>query len=175
REESAAIIEKGHRAADERVIRLGGVAELEARKMKLRAKHQMIDLAFKNALESLRALSGDDYVAVLASLAAQASISGNEEIILSESDREQYGRAVTLAANRLLHETPVAQSSFARLKSAAERVIRAEGLRLSDETRDIVGGLILREDKLEMDCTFETIVHRAHDDYACDVANILFS
>ncbi len=171
--ESDAILEKGKKLADERVLRLGGVAQLEARKMRLRAKQQMIDLAFKHALEELRTLSGDAYVNVLANLAVSAAVSGNEEIILSEKDREEYGKAVVAQANKMM--TDGTQSTAEKMISAAGRYLRGEGFSLSDETRPIDGGLILKEDTLEVDASFGTIVRLMRDDLAGDVANILFS
>ena len=167
--ESEAILEKGNKLADERVLRLGGVAQLEARKMRLRAKQQMIDLAFKNALESLRSLSDEEYIEVLANLAVSASVSGNEEIILSAEDRERYGKAVTTLANKKI------AGKTQKMLSAAGKLLRGEGFRLSDETRSINGGLVLKEDTLEVDASFETIVRLMRDDLAGDVAKILFS
>lgn len=175
--ESHAILEKGKRLADERALRLAGVAQLESRKMNLRAKQQMIDLAFKKALESLRELSGDSYVDVLARLAVSATVSGNEEIILSAEDREKYGKAVVTAANKRLEEkrSNTTTSVGEKLKAAAGKFLGAEGFKLSYETRKIDGGLILREDTLEVDCSFGTIIRLMRDDLAGEVANILFS
>lgn len=173
KEEAAAVLEKGKKLADERVLRLGGVAALEARKMNLRTKQQMIDLAFNQALASLRELDGDAYVDVLSDLAVASSVSGNEEIILSEADREKYGKEVVSLANKKLSDDG---ENFAKKAiSVAGRILRGEGLRLSDETRPINGGIILKEDTLEVDASFETIVRLMRDDLAGDVANILFS
>lgn len=158
--ESDSILEKGKKLADERVLRLGGVAQLEARKMRLRAKQQMIDLAFDHALESLRGLSGSAYVDVLSDLAVSAAVSGNEELIFSEKDRTEYGDAVVSAANKKMDD--------------AKDPARNAGFSLSKETRPIDGGLVLKEDSLEVDASFKTIVRLMRDDLAGDVANILF-
>lgn len=155
KEEAAAITEKGRKLADERALRLGGVAQLEARKMRLRTKQQMIDLAFKYALEDLRARKGDAYVETLATLAAEAAVSSREEVILSPEDRETYGATVTALANK---------------KLAARGA-----LTLSEETRPIAGGLVLKQDALEVDASFETLMRLQRDELASEVANILFS
>lgn len=175
--ESNAILEKGKGLADERALRLGGVAQLEARKMNLRTKQQMIDLAFKKALESLRELSGDTYVNVLAHLAVSAAVSGNEEIILCSEDKDKYGKAVVIAANKRLDDkkTLTSPSVSEKFKIMAGKLLGAEGFKISDETRNIDGGLILKEDTLEVDCSFGTIIRLMHDDLAGEVANILFS
>ena len=53
RKESADIVDRGRRAADERVERLAGVARLDARKLELAAKQEMLKRAYDLALEKL--------------------------------------------------------------------------------------------------------------------------
>lgn len=163
---AAEILAKGKKLADERCERLGGVAALEARKMLLRTKQQMIDNAFLEAVEKLSVCSEEEYIETLTKLALSATISGNEEIIFSEADRAKYGKAVVAQVNKSLSGDNI-------LKSAG-KFIRGEGLKLSDETREIKGGLILKEGSLEIDASFETIVSHLRDDLSADVANILF-
>ena len=90
--ESGEIVERGRRNADERVERLASVAQLEARKMELAAKQEMIAKAFDLAMEQLLDLPESEYVALLASLAAKASVTGKETVILSQKDRTRYGK-----------------------------------------------------------------------------------
>ncbi len=164
--DAAEVLAKGKKLSDERCERLGGVASLEARKMLLRTKQQMIDIAFKEAINKLTVCSEEEYIKTLTNLALSATISGNEEIIFSEADRAQYGKAVVAQVNKSL-------SGDSILKTAG-KFLRGEGLRLSDETREIKGGLILKEGSLEIDASFETIVSHLRDDLSGDVANILF-
>ena len=159
----AQIKEKGARNADDRVVRLQGVASLEARKMLLKTKQQMIDIAFKSALNKLA--SSEDYAGLLATLASRASISGNEQVILSADDREKYGKSVVSLANKQLSEG---------FLDSAGKLIRGEGLKLSDEVRAISGGVILKEGTLEVDASLETLISSLRDTLAVDVANILF-
>lgn len=169
--EASEIVAKGKKLADERTVRLSGVAQLEARKMMLKTKQQLIEIAFKEAIKKLESLEGDEYVETLATLAVSAIVSGNEEIILSNADREKYGKAVVSLANKKLNE---GQTRKDKLLNAAGKLLRGEGLRLSDETRDIDGGLILKDGALEVDASFKTIVNQMRDQLAGDVANILF-
>ena len=47
--------------------------------------------------------------------------------------------------------------------------------RLQEETRPIAGGLVLKQDALEVDASFETLMRLQRDELASEVANILFS
>lgn len=165
--DASEILSKGKKLSDERCERLSGVAGLEARKMLLRTKQQMIDVAFREAITKLCAQEGEEYVNMLTSLILSATISGNEEIIMSEEDRAKYGKSVVSLANKKLSE------GDGILKTAG-KLIRGEGLTLSDETREIEGGLILKEGTLEIDASFKTIISQLRDELAGDVANILF-
>ena len=168
--ETEAILEKGEKAAQDRTLRLQGVAGLDARKMLLKTKQEMIELSFREAEGKLSALSGEDYVETLARLAVTAAQTGNEEIILSSADREKYGKDVVSRANSLLNEN----EGIARILTAAGKKLRGEGIKLSDEVREISGGLILKDGDLEVDASFKTIVNQMRDTLSGDVAAILF-
>ena len=73
-----------------------------------------------------------EYIDLLAALAAENG-SGDEELLLSAKDREAVGPAVVKAAN-------------ARKAGAA--------FRLSEETRETGGGLVLRRGRVELNCSF---------------------
>ena len=94
-----------------------------------------------------------DYVAFLAKLAARASVTGEEEILLNTRDREAIGAKLVKAANALLPNGK---------------------LSLSDETRDIAGGLILRRGSIEANCSAELLVELSQSDLSAKVAEILF-
>lgn len=152
--ESAALLTKGQRDADERVERLGSVARLEAKKAILAAKQEMVGKAFDLALEQLCALPEEKYVALLSKLAAGAAKSGREQVALSQKDRTRYGKRVVTGANELLG---------------------AKGsLTLAEEVRPIKGGLILQGDRTEVNCSFETLVRLQREELAAQVAQVLF-
>ena len=56
------------------------------------------------------------------------------------------------------------------LKKTAEN----KNITLSDETRDIGSGLILRDGASEVDCTFRTLVMQLRDGMSREVADVLF-
>lgn len=143
---------KRQRAAEEQEERLISVAQMEARKTLLAAKQALVEQAYSQALEKLRSLSEAERVSVLADLLARASSNGREEVIVSPEDHAHVGRAAVEAANA------------------------ASGLRLtlSEETRPIQGGFILRDGSIEMNCTFDTLVRLQRTETAGMVAKKLF-
>ena len=100
--EAEAILKKGAEAAAQREERLGSVAQLEARKLTLAAKQEMVEQAFQQAMQELVGLPDEQYVALLANLCAQASRTGREQVIFSQKDRSRFGKAVVTMANDIL-------------------------------------------------------------------------
>lgn len=155
--EYTAALEQGKKDADYRVERMGGVAQLEARKLKLSAKQEMLDKAFAAAQEKLVSLSDDEYVALLAKLAADNVSTGRETLVFSVADRPRCGKRVVIAANALL-----------------EQAGRAAELTLSEESREFAGGLYIKDGNIENNCTFPTILRILREKMAAEVATILF-
>ncbi len=151
--EAQAILEMGRRNAARREEQLDSAAHLECRKAVLAAKQEMVDEAFQLALEKLREMPREDYVALLARLAAQASFTGREALIFSPADRKSVGRAVVLAANR-------------RLKGGK--------LTLSEECRSIEGGFVLSGGAVEVNCGFEAMLRAEREQLTGAVAGVLF-
>lgn len=166
------ILSRGRKNADERKERLAGVAQLEARKLHLQTKQQMISSAFDAALKELCSMEQEEYIRVMAALAADAAVSGKEEVIMSSRDRESIGKQVVSEANKLIKARSEAADANAVKKLIS---MLSGGLTLSDETRDICGGLILREGNMEINATFETLIRLAEYDISGQVAEILFS
>lgn len=153
--ESAEIVARGQKNADERVERLGSVARLEAKKVILAAKQEMVGEAFTLALEKLCNLPEGEYIALLSKLAAGASKTGREQVILSQKDRTRFGKQVVTRANELLGAKG--------------------GLKLSEEVRPLKGGLVLQGDRVEVNCSFETLVRLQREETAALVAQVLFA
>lgn len=148
------ILARGQKAAVERGERLASVAQLECRKEVLRAKQEVIDEAFRLAMDKLTQLPQEEYVSLLADLAVQASAKGNEALIFSVADRARVGKAVVVAANQKLGERG--------------------RLTLSQETRPMQGGFILSDGVVEVNCTFETLVRLQRETLSTQVADVLF-
>lgn len=148
------ILARGERAAVERGQRLASVAQLECRKGVLAAKQEVIEEAFQLAMQKLTQLPQEEYVALLADLAVQAAAKGNEKLIFSVADRARVGKAVVVAANQKLGD-------------------RGQ-LTLSQETRPMQGGFIFSDGRVEVNCTFETLVRLQRGTLSTQVADVLF-
>ena len=94
--EMADLTAKNQKAAAEREERLVSVAQMEARKVALAAKQEMVEKVYALALEKLCAMPEKQYVDVLADLLAEASSSGKEEVIFSAGDRDRVGKAAEI-------------------------------------------------------------------------------
>lgn len=154
----AEALEKGKKSAAERIERMEGVAQLEAKKLNLAAKQEMLDKAFDLALKNMLELPEDEYASLLTKLALSASSTGTEALIFSETDRARYGKRVVVAANEALE---------AQGKTAA--------LTLSEESRPFQGGLYVQSGKVETNCTFASLVRLQRQTMAKEVADILFA
>ena len=67
--EAEEIAARGRRSAEERQARLASVAQLDARKLELAAKQEMLAKAYDRAMERLTSLPDEEYVGLLAGLA----------------------------------------------------------------------------------------------------------
>jgi len=178
------LLAKSERTAAEREERLVSAAQMEARKTLLTAKQEMVERAYQRALEKLRSLPQEQYVELLAALLARASSTGREEVVFSTEDREGAGKAAVARANELLAkeaapELPLGDGVVANLlnKVAAGVSAFAQGtamLAVSEETRDISGGFILKDGRIEVNCTFDALVRAEREQTAGEVAKLLF-
>ena len=162
--QAEAIRRKGEQDAALRQERLVDVAKLEARKTILAAKQDMVGQAFDLALKKLLELPDQEYIALLAKLAVAASRTGHEQVIFSQKDRSRYGKqAVTMAKDMLA-------------KKAGPRADESAGrLTLAEESRPMAGGLILRDGRVETNCSFEVLIHLQRDALSAEVARALFA
>lgn len=149
--EERALADKNEKAAAEREERLKSAAEMDARKTILAAKQEMVDEAYALALDKLCKMPEGEKVKLLADLLVRASSGGTEEAVFSEADRAVGEKAVK-AAN---------ESSGKKLA-------------LSKETAPIRGGFILRDQNVEVNCAFETLVRLQKAETAGAVAKLLF-
>ena len=184
--ESADLVARGEKAAAERVERLGSVAQLEARKLALAAKQEMLDRAFELALQKLCTLPAEEYIDLLAALTVKAAQSGKEQVIFSRKDRSRVGKAVVTRANEMLAKQVApklpdeltdtkAGAILDRVVTGASAILAGTGmLTLAEETRPIRGGVILSDGDVEVNCTFETLVRLQREAMSGEVAKALF-
>ena len=127
------------------------ISRMEARKSVLAVKQEMVEKSFDLAVKQIVALPDEQYVAFLADLVKKAGPAGDEEIILNAADRARIGEALVKAVN----------AGGAKMK-------------LSKETRDLVGGLILRRGSIETNCSVELLVELCRGELSAKLADVLF-
>ena len=127
------------------------ISRMEARKSVLSVKQEMVEKSFDLAVQQIVALPDEKYTAFLANLVKKAGPAGDEEIILNAADRARVGEALLKAVN----------ANGAKMK-------------LSDETRDIKGGLILRRGSIETNCSVELLVELCRGELSAKLADVLF-
>ena len=150
-------VRDGVKACEDRVQRMGRLAEMEARKSVLALKQEMVDAAFAAALDKISTLPPADYVAYLAKLAAQAATTGTETLVFSAKGQAACGQAVVDAANALLAQ----QGKPGRLT-------------MSQATRDLRAGFVLQQGDIEVNCAVETIAELCRSELAAQGAEVLF-
>ena len=152
--EAVSLAAKNEKTAAEREERLVSVAQMESRKVTLAAKQEVVEKAYQLALEKLRTMPAERYTAVLADLLVQAAPNGRGAVIFAPEEKKRIGEAAVRAAN-------------ARLNGGK--------LTLSEETRPLKGGFILSDGKVEVNCSFDTLVRLQKTETAGEVAKRLFS
>ena len=149
--ERVALAERSEKAAREREERMVSAAQMEGRKTVLAARQEMVDKAFDLALDQLCSLPHGEYVDVCAALLIRAAGDGAGEVIFSKGDRDRVGEEAVEKANAA-----------------------GAHLTLSDETRPLRSGFILKSGRVEINCAFETLVRLQRGQCAAQTAKLLF-
>lgn len=147
----------GKAEIDQNIQRVGNAARMECKKELLLLKQDLIGKAYQSAKEKIMGLPESEYVAFLSALAGNASADGTEEIVLSEADSARVGAKVVAAANALVEK----------------RGLPAK-LTLSETTRPISGGLMLRKGDVEVNCALNSLVEMSRNSLDADIAAVLF-
>lgn len=150
-------VRSGVKECEDRVQRMKRLAAMESKKSILATKQEMVAKAFDMAREKIIGLPAPGYTEFLAGLASESAATGEEEVLFNERDKNGCGADVIKAANRKL----------------SEKGVKA-GLKMSGETRDICGGLILRQGGIEVNCSVETLVELCRSEMSSQLAEVMF-
>ncbi len=151
------LMEKGKKDAIEHQGRLISIAQMECKKKYLATKQDCLDKAFQYAFERLTEISDEDYVNLLTNLAVRSSLSGEESIVFSSYTKGHLGAEIVSRANAELEK----QGKVAKLS-------------ISEETREFGGGLILLDGRMEVNCSFDTLLRLCREETASTIAGMLF-
>lgn len=128
------------------------VAKLDVGKMKLGVKQSLIQNAFEEALKSLTSLSKEKYLGFVEALLDQAVETGQEEILLGESEKKITKEWVNTYNDK-----------------------KGKKLVLSKDKLPISGGFVLRNENISTNCSFEMLLNWIREDLEADVVKRLFS
>ena len=148
---------KAEKDGQERKERLMSRAQLDARNEILLAKQEAIDMVIQNATDRIKQMKDKEYFDFIENMLIENASTGEEEIIFSERDRERV------------------QPSFITVINDKLNAMGKKGLiKISDETRDIGSGFILKQGGLEINCSIESQIRLLRDSLEGDIANLLF-
>lgn len=161
------------------VARARSAVAMERRTLLAQTKAALVDEAFEGAKAEVRDTDFGKYRELLIALLAGALVEETEsadralefgdevadfeyyEVLFNEADRATYGNAVVEGAKRAC-----------RAKIGAAR---AEKVRLSDDTADIDGGLVLRCGDVELNCSLSMLMSEMRRAMESGVSAILFA
>ena len=136
---------------------INSIVELEMRKDVLAAKQKAIEEVFDKVLERMNNLEDSRYEKVIIDMLMASVESGEEEIVFSESGRKKLSSDFLNKLNKTL--------------AAAGK---KGNVKISDETRNISGGFILKGQGVEINNSFEAIIRLFRDEIEPKVAEIFF-
>jgi len=142
---------------DNQKKRMFAIASLEERKNTLKARQDMVDRAFSEAMTKLVTLPDKEYGAFLKAYIIQSVREGAGELLLNETDKKRLGEAFMKELNASFKQAGKNASL-----TLAQDVIRAKG------------GFILRYGEMEINSTLEIMMSQLRPQLEVQVANILF-
>lgn len=155
--ESEKIIADAHIEAARNAERMVQGKTLAIRDENLRAKREMLDKVFAEALKRLNDMPKDEYLAYLGGYLSKLELKG-EEIVLPK----KYGIS---SIDEALHTG----------KLAALLGKRPDVKLCSDESRVIDGGFVLVKNGIEQNHTFESLLQYYRDELESEVLKILYA
>lgn len=153
----AKALEDAQKEAEQHKQRIISTANLEFRKNILAVKQEAIDMAFQEAVNSLVNMKDQDYLNLLKNMILENVQTGEEEIILSERDKQRLGDDLLKQVN----------SQLAKDKKKGK-------LTLSKNTYNILGGFVLRRGNIELNDSFESLFNSFREDLESEVSKVLF-
>ena len=128
--------------------RRSSVADLDARKMQLAAKQEVIDSCFRDAMNQLLKLEDAKYVQLIMGQVSEFKDQSGE-ILLNSGDKDRIGAKLTEA-------------------------LAGTKLRVGEDTADISGGCILRQGNISYNASFEKLLENAKSELTTEIAGMLF-
>ena len=151
------ILDKAGKAAEEKKRRILSMAQLENRKALLQAKQQIIDEVFEKAKAKLKKIPDDKYRDLIADMLKKSVITGNEEVEISENDKNR-----------------ISPDFLAKVNETLKGLGKQGNLRISEIPGRMIGGFILKSEDLEVNNTFDSLINMEREELETQIAKILF-
>jgi V/A-type H+-transporting ATPase subunit E len=151
------ILDKAGKAAEEKKRRILSMAQLENRKALLQAKQQIIDEVFEKAKAQLEKMPDENYCGLIADMLMKSAITGNEEVLISEHDKNR-----------------ITQDFLAKVNENLKGLGKQGNLRISETPGRMIGGFILKSEDLEVNNTFDSLINMEREELETEIAKILF-
>lgn len=135
------------------------VAQLEAKKLRLAVKQEIISLCFDHALDRLASMDQTASVSFLVKAMLSTGMTSGEAIF-NEKDKTSLGQQVVDQVNETL--------------SRNGKVTDSEKITLSSGTIQAKGGFILKKGSFEVNSTLETMIDSVRDQLTPQVVEALF-
>lgn len=144
--------ENGCADKEKLINRRKSVADIDGRKLILNEKQKYIAECFEKTIDKITSMDKDEYVDFLVRIVKNTGVTEGE-LILNEKDKAAIGNALVE-------------------KVGAE--IAGSKITLSEETRNIKGGFILKNGTVYMNGTLEALIDEAKEKLIGEVAGQLF-
>lgn len=154
--EKARIIDGARREAEMERRQKVTAAVLRARADLLQAKQTIIAGVIERAIQSVLSAAKEEYMAILLSQIMRVRGDENAELILSGADRRKLGEELVEKANRV------------------DGKAKGGLIALSQSTRDIAGGFILKTGDREINFSLDARIESVREEIEEEVARIMF-
>jgi len=151
----AEIIKKAELEAKTKVERMISSAKLKVRNDKLSVKQEVINNTFKNSIEVLSKIEGQDLLNFIKNSVLSLGVIGEQKMFLNKTGMDIVDLTFIYELNQQLGDKG--------------------NIKLSSEVKDFKGGFILEKDGIQINYTFEALVSSLKDELEYEVANILFN
>jgi V/A-type H+-transporting ATPase subunit E len=128
------------------------VAELDAKRIDLGVRQRLVTEAFEASLKQLAEMAPDKYVKFADKLMAQAVVTGQEVVFVGKNEKHLDQR--WLDGYNASHST---------------------SLTLSPDRLPITGGFVLRNDRIDTNCSWDMLIEDARADIETEVVKRLFA
>ena len=135
--------------AQRRRDRILTTTSLEARRIVLEEKERLIEEAYKKALAKLARLGKKSYQDIIKKMLLKVAKSGSGEVIISREDKKRITPSFITSINK--------------------------ELKISKEDREIIGGFILKREKIEVNNSFKSLFRSKREELELRLVRILFS